>query len=477
MGTAASTRERDAIHTEMETAAVSSSKRARLGGSDRLSDLPDCLLHDILSLLGCRQAVRTSALSRRWRHLWRSMTCLNIDQREFQRSGVPPPLDVCQWDSFEDMADSLLSTSITTPSAPLDAFRLHLVDGSKKTGVDRWIRRGLARRPAAVDIHYGYGYVGRVCWPDTSRLASGATCRLTRLRLFGVQLSPSFGRDLGDQCPVLEDLHIENCREDFCTVASPTLKSFALVSPSDYSYRSSALVLAVPHLASLRLVLPFSGYRGYAVATSENEVLASLVQASICIKDMDDEVQRNRRVMKPHKLDFLKSMCNFLACIPNVRNLHLSGFTTTALLGKEPQEFQVFHDLKTLLLSRCDLGVSYQALTSILRNAQNLENVGMHFCRFLERPKRRGKAQPKSKPSKRRNSTLLEYKNLKVVEIKHETNSTAPLENIFLEISKGMPKEMPLTRWHRLEKLSKTGPMTIVRLRLFRTENGEVKSN
>ncbi|XP_020146298.1 MEIOTIC F-BOX protein MOF-like [Aegilops tauschii subsp. strangulata] len=329
MGTAASTRERDAIHTEMETAAVSSSKRARLGGSDRLSDLPDCLLHDILSLLGCRQAVRTSALSRRWRHLWRSMTCLNIDQREFQRSGVPPPLDVCQWDSFEDMADSLLSTSITTPSAPLDAFRLHLVDGSKKTGVDRWIRRGLARRPAAVDIHYGYGYVGRVCWPDTSRLASGATCRLTRLRLFGVQLSPSFGRDLGDQCPVLEDLHIENCREDFCTVASPTLKSFALVSPSDYSYRSSALVLAVPHLASLRLVLPFSGYRGYAVATSENEVLASLVQASICIKDMDDEVQRNRRVMKPHKLDFLKSMCNFLACIPNVRNLHLSGFTTT----------------------------------------------------------------------------------------------------------------------------------------------------
>ncbi|KAF7041487.1 hypothetical protein CFC21_051278 [Triticum aestivum] len=318
----------------METAAVPSSKRARLGGSDRLSDLPDCLLHDILSLLGCRQAVRTSALSRRWRQLWRFMTCLNIDQREFQRPGVPPPLDVCQWDSFEDMADSLLSSSITAPSAPLDAFRLHLVDGSRKTAFDRWIRRGLARRPAAVDIHYGCAYVGGVCWPDTSRLASGATCRLTRLRLFGVQLSPSFGRDLDDQCPVLEDLHIENCREDFCYVASPSLKSFALVSPSDdFYYRCSALVLAFPRLASLRLVLPFGSHRGYPVVTSKNEVLASLVQASICIKDMDDEVQRNRRVMKPHKLDFLKSMCNFLACIPNVRNLHLSGFTTTVCIN------------------------------------------------------------------------------------------------------------------------------------------------
>lgn len=166
----------------------------------------------------------------------------------------------------------------------------------------------------------------------------------------------------------------------------------------------------------------------------------------------------------------------------------------------------MFHDLKTLLLDRCDLGVSYQALTSILRNAPNLENVGMHFCKvcvlncifhwscarfspflifpltcmrpyttkFLERPKRRrGKAQLKSKPSKRRNSTLLEYKNLKVVELKHERNSTDHLKNIILEISKGMPKEMPLTRWQRVEKLSNTGPMTIVRVRLFRRKRAK----
>ena len=37
---------------------------------DRLSDLPDCLLHDILSLssMDARKLVQTSTLSRRWCH-------------------------------------------------------------------------------------------------------------------------------------------------------------------------------------------------------------------------------------------------------------------------------------------------------------------------------------------------------------------------------------------------------------------------
>jgi hypothetical protein len=112
METAPVSRKRDAIRTQATAtvaAACSSIKRARvLGGVDRLGDLPDCLLHEILSLLGSRQAARTSALSRRWRHLWRAVPCLNIDQLEFLRPDVVPDddseLDVSEWESFEDMA-------------------------------------------------------------------------------------------------------------------------------------------------------------------------------------------------------------------------------------------------------------------------------------------------------------------------------------------------------------------------------------
>ena len=68
-------------------------KRARLsgvvggssaGGPDRLSSLPDCLLHTIMSFLQARQAVQTCMLSTRWRHLWRSVPCLDIDLAEFK---------------------------------------------------------------------------------------------------------------------------------------------------------------------------------------------------------------------------------------------------------------------------------------------------------------------------------------------------------------------------------------------------------
>ncbi|KAF8700188.1 hypothetical protein HU200_034565 [Digitaria exilis] len=60
--------------------------RQRRGGAepDRLSALPDCLLHTIMSSLKARQAVQTCVLSTRWRHLWRSVPCLDIDLDEFK---------------------------------------------------------------------------------------------------------------------------------------------------------------------------------------------------------------------------------------------------------------------------------------------------------------------------------------------------------------------------------------------------------
>ncbi|CAN6275757.1 unnamed protein product [Urochloa humidicola] len=48
------------------------------GGGDWLSALPDEILHEIKA----RQVVQTCVLSRRWRHLWRSVSCLDIVQKE-----------------------------------------------------------------------------------------------------------------------------------------------------------------------------------------------------------------------------------------------------------------------------------------------------------------------------------------------------------------------------------------------------------
>ncbi|PWA74019.1 F-box domain, Leucine-rich repeat domain, L domain-like protein [Artemisia annua] len=52
-------------------------------GNDRLSNLPDDLIHKILSLVDIKLVVQTSALSSRWRFIWTSMPYLNFSTEDF----------------------------------------------------------------------------------------------------------------------------------------------------------------------------------------------------------------------------------------------------------------------------------------------------------------------------------------------------------------------------------------------------------
>jgi hypothetical protein len=228
----------------------SSNKRRRV--LDRLSDLPDCLLHSILSHLG-RQAAHTSALSRRWRHLWRDVPCADLDEREFVNSS---------WVRFEDFADHLL-TSIP-PETQLDAFRLNLAKGKDReiylgsvaVAADRWIRRGLQSFPAAVDIRCSHYW--NVVWrpyesitPESAVSAAGFTHRLTTLRLVRVGIMDGFGKDLGRQCPVLQELYLKRCDVHMNVVASPTLASLTIIRPSLYGSEAGPLRIIAPRLASI----------------------------------------------------------------------------------------------------------------------------------------------------------------------------------------------------------------------------------
>ncbi|XP_048232406.1 putative F-box/FBD/LRR-repeat protein At4g03220 [Ricinus communis] len=72
-------------------------------GIDRISDLPDPILHHILFLLSVKSIARTSTLSKRWRSVWYSFpdldfttistanTLANISQTNFLNTKRPPP--------------------------------------------------------------------------------------------------------------------------------------------------------------------------------------------------------------------------------------------------------------------------------------------------------------------------------------------------------------------------------------------------
>jgi hypothetical protein len=51
---------------------------------DRLSDLPDCILLIILSILNAKQVVQTSILSTRWKNLWKNLPILSLRSTQFK---------------------------------------------------------------------------------------------------------------------------------------------------------------------------------------------------------------------------------------------------------------------------------------------------------------------------------------------------------------------------------------------------------
>ncbi|KAM0887096.1 hypothetical protein ACQ4PT_025285 [Festuca glaucescens] len=229
---------------------------------DRLSVLPDCLLHGILSLssMGARGLVQTSTLSRRWRHFWREAPCLDIGPHEFQGDD-----EFQKWVRFNNFVDSLV---LQHDAVGLDALRMQVVEPPKdrsgrwsRPDGNSWVRRCLARySPAVLDIRNQSTSGAHV---QMRRVTRGTVLHhLTTLRLTGVTLCAGFEHLLGASgCPLLENLELKDCLIGFReVVASSTLKTIVVHSYNMSMGESSLRMdytprIVAPGLASLDLVL------------------------------------------------------------------------------------------------------------------------------------------------------------------------------------------------------------------------------
>ncbi|XP_077215057.1 putative F-box protein At1g49610 [Tasmannia lanceolata] len=218
----------------------SKSKRSRNGlrqdkNRDQISELPDALLSEVLSLLPTKDSVRTGILSSRWRNVWTHIHNLDFSH-EYDGSGN---------ESFIVFVDRSMNLH-----KGLKIQKFHLSFGYEKkfaSFVNTWIRLALEMQVEEIDLDFfGYpssAYIRNRYELSTSLFNSGffkvlklnhcflgfdsfdGFGSLKTLSLSHVTIADDSFQKLIAGCPQLEDLEMERC----CglrrlKISSPNLK-------------------------------------------------------------------------------------------------------------------------------------------------------------------------------------------------------------------------------------------------------------
>ncbi|KAL5715350.1 hypothetical protein ACHQM5_017181 [Ranunculus cassubicifolius] len=211
---------------------------------DRITNLPESLLHQILTLLDTKQVVQTSILSTNWRHFWRSIQTLDFSDLNWYLSQTGKTRKFKRA-KFRFFIDSVL---LMRDTSDLHKFSLYFSSSSPKdcNRLDRWIMYAIKRNVKVLTFgateffHY-----------NVLRLAGN----VKKLELKGVFLHdyPKNDGELVMDFPVVEELLLEEC--GYCeikrlVVVAPKLEYFTIVAYNDTLNSSTSIKILSPKLRS-----------------------------------------------------------------------------------------------------------------------------------------------------------------------------------------------------------------------------------
>ncbi|KAL6658200.1 hypothetical protein ACP70R_003786 [Stipagrostis hirtigluma subsp. patula] len=348
---------------------------AQVGG-DRIGELPDDLLHHVLSFLPAEEAVRTCVLARRWRHLWRSAAGLRIGCRHAYRG-------TCVSD-LRKFVDSLF---LLRGGLPLDTCELKIGDFGSHDDVPRvniWFRHAVMCNVQVLKLYvHKKEYAERWLELDDLPLISH---HLRTLKLHGVCCLASFLNF--SSCPALEHLKFEYCDVSLAKkISSESIKSLKIID-SVFSDDFRIQIYA-PNLVSLHL----------DVLSNMNPILESMPALAEAFVRMTESCRdRCYNLWGPNE------HCECGSC-PSSKNIGHGGNSCVLLKGlseakslvliSEPEMFifkrdlrwcPMFSKLKTLLLNDywC-MSNDLRELACLLEHSPVLEKLALQL--FSEGPK------------------------------------------------------------------------------------------
>ncbi|TKW03467.1 hypothetical protein SEVIR_7G026200v4 [Setaria viridis] len=339
---------------------------------DRISHLPFALLRDIVSRLPVKDAMRTAAISRRWRPVWRCSPLVFADAHL-----IPGAIEGRRQPVRADTPGLVPAVTRVLAAHPGPFRSVHLVCGymdAHQRQLARWIQtlidKGvselvLVNRPWPLEVPlpaalFGIStltrlYLGIWKFPDTSGLRRGAGAEATFPHL----------RDL-----VLSAVLIENRDLDFVLAGSPALETLGIQGSKNgvrlrlvgqhircvqicMCYVESIAVVDTPNLERLLVwgsmtrggscirvkignapKLSLLGYLepGIHMLEIRNTVITAGVRASP--STMAPSVKILGLHVRFGVRNDVKMLPIFLKCFPNVETLHIMSARTDEVTGK-----------------------------------------------------------------------------------------------------------------------------------------------
>ncbi|XP_066338218.1 F-box/LRR-repeat protein At3g59190-like [Miscanthus floridulus] len=340
-------------------------KAAAARGADRISDLPDALLQDVLSLLPADQAVQTSVLARRWRHLWKGMPALRL---------VGPKTRFATAQDFDRFVNRLIAVRGHLPlvSCEVEAYLTwddyagEPEEPEPNLYFDSWIQYALACKVQVLKV------VGDVVGCESELIVPLISQHLVNLDVHHVCME----KDSVDfsSCPVLEELKMKECGLWVRSMSFPSLKRLFLTEcnfPVDRRVSISA-----PGIVSLRLL-----QCGGKTPLLESMPLLETASIDLSRYECKDKcggcTDESCEGCHGYPVGSYRSV--LLNVLSNAINLELKDQPEVYIYKRDLECCPIFGRLKTLLLDMWCRHVDMHALVLFLQHTPILEKLTLQL--------------------------------------------------------------------------------------------------